>query len=308
MKILVTGGAGFIGSYVAAAYVHAGHEVVIIDNLSSGSRSAVPPQARLIEMDIRDEAIREVFEQERFEAVNHFAAQMQVSVSVRDPLLDTSVNIMGTMNLLDAARCTGVRRFMFASSAGTVYGEQHVPSCDEDQPKAPLSPYGASKLSAEHYLHAFTACYGMETLALRYANVYGPGQNPHGEAGVVAIFLKKMLEGDQPVINGTGLQTRDYVFIDDVVNANVLALSSTASGAVNISTNVETNVLEIVNFLRTASGMDCPAVHGPAKSGEPMRGCYNNALAKQMLGWEPRVAMNDGIARTVAWELQHRRL
>jgi UDP-glucose 4-epimerase len=138
--------------------------------------------------------------------------------------------------------------------------------------------------------------------------VYGPGQNPHGEAGVVAIFLKKMLEGDQPVINGTGLQTRDYVFIDDVVNANVLALSSTASGAVNISTNVETNVLEIVNFLRTASGMDCPAVHGPAKSGEPMRGCYNNALAKQMLGWEPRVAMNDGIARTVAWELQHRRL
>jgi UDP-glucose 4-epimerase len=308
MKILVTGGAGFIGSYVAGAYIAAGHDVVVIDNLSTGRRDAVPASARFVEMDIRDEKLLGLFEQEKFDAVNHFAAQMQVSYSVREPLLDASINLMGTVNLLNAARRTGVGRFLFASSAGTIYGEQSVVSCDEDQPKAPLSPYGAAKLSMEHYLSAFSACYGMQTLAMRYANVYGPGQNPHGEAGVIAIFLKKLLNGEQPLIHGTGLQTRDYIYIDDVMRANVLALERPVSGALNISTDKETNVVEILSALRAATGIECPTVHGPAMSGEPMRGCYANGRAKELLQWQPEVGMEEGIARTVAWERDHHRL
>ncbi|MFM8569231.1 MAG: NAD-dependent epimerase/dehydratase family protein [Candidatus Kapaibacterium sp.] len=308
MKVLVTGGAGFIGSYVASAYLDAGHEVVVIDNLSTGRRDAVPSGAVFVEADIRDESVMQVFERERFDAVNHFAAQMQVSYSVREPLVDASINLMGTVNLLNAARLTGVGRFLFASSAGTVYGEQSVLSCDEDQPKRPLSPYGASKLSMEHYLHAFSACYGIQTLAMRYGNVYGPGQNPHGEAGVVAIFLKKLMNGQQPVIHGSGLQTRDYIYIDDVMRANVHALERPVSGALNITTDVETDVIGILDALRSASGIHCPTVHGPAMAGEPGRGRYANRRAWEVLQWRPEVGLQEGIAKTVAWEREHQRL
>lgn len=302
MKVLVTGGAGFIGSYVAKAYLDEGHDVIVVDNLSTGRRESVPDGAGFIEMDIRDDSIARVFEQEKFDVVNHLAAQMQVSYSVREPLIDASINLLGTVNLLNASRNTGVRRFLFASSAGTVYGEQSVPSCDEEQPTRPLSPYGASKLSMEHYLYAFTACYGLETLAMRYANVYGPGQNPHGEAGVVAIFLKKMFQGESPLIHGTGRQTRDYIYIDDVMRANVLALQKSVSGVVNISTDVETSVVEVYEALRHATGFDIAAIHGPAKAGEPMRGRYNNKRAATVLEWTPLVGLTEGIGRTVAWE------
>ena len=302
MKILVTGGAGFIGSHVVDAYVAEGHDVTVLDDLSTGRRDNVHPRAEFVQMDIRDETLSEVFGKRSFDVVNHLAAQMQVSYSVREPRHDMDINVRGTMNILEAARTSGVQRIIFASSAGTVYGHQNVESCDEDQPKHPLSPYGAAKLSIEHYLYAYAACYGMKSLALRYGNVYGPRQNPHGEAGVVAIFLRKMLSGQQPIINGSGTQTRDYIYIDDVVRANIRALHSDYTGAVNVTTDRETSVLEIVDALEASTQLPCARVHRPALPGEPMRGRYNNARARRELGWHPQVTLNEGIERTVAWE------
>jgi UDP-glucose 4-epimerase len=225
MKILVTGGAGFIGSHVVDAYLELGHEVVVVDNLSSGSIENLNPKAKFYKMDIRDSDIEDLFKNEKPDIVNHHAAQMDVRKSVEDPIYDADVNIIGSLNLLQNCIRYGVKKFIFASTGGAIYGEQDYFPADEEHPTRPLSPYGVAKLTVEKYLYFYKEVHGLNYVVLRYANIYGPRQNPHGEAGVVAIFTSKMLKGEQPVINGDGFQTRDYTFVGDVVRANVLALN-----------------------------------------------------------------------------------
>ena len=252
MKVLVTGGAGFIGSHVVDRCLAAGHEVAVVDNLSTGRREAVPPAARLSVIDIRSPDLIEVFRAERPEVVIHHAAQVEVRRSVENPLLDADVNILGSVNLLECSRRFGVTRVIYASSGGAVYGDTAVLPTPEDHPVRPASPYGVSKLTVEHYLECWAGLYGIRGVALRYANVYGPRQSPLGEAGVVAIFSHRLLRAQAVVINGDGLQTRDYVYVEDVAEANLIALEHPdATGAVNIGTGVETSVVEL---LRAAPG------------------------------------------------------
>ena len=302
MKILVTGGAGFIGSHIAEAYLDAGHDVVLLDDLSTGSRDNCPDGARLVECDVRDvDRVRALFTEERFDAVNHHAAQLDVRVSVADPADDANRNIIGSLVLLQAAADTNVERFLFASSGGTVYGDQQVFPADESHPTEPISPYGVAKLSVEKYLGYFTHQYGMRTGALRYTNVYGPRQSFHGEAGVVAIFCTRMLEGRQPVINGSGEQTRDYVYVDDVVRANVAVLEHLGDHdriAVNICTAVEKTVNDLFRRLNDLAGNRYEEIHGPAKPGEQFRSVCSWDLARRTLGWEPRITFDEGLERT----------
>ena len=299
MKILVTGGAGFIGGHVAAGYLAAGHEVVIIDDMSGGKPENVPEKARLYRMDVRSPEVREVFEKERPEILNHHAAQMDVRRSVADPVFDAQVNLVGFLNLLESGVRSGLRRVVFASSGGTVYGDQErYPGLETDR-TAPLSPYGIAKLATEHYLHFYHSTHGVSWAALRYANVYGPRQNPHGEAGVIAIFATKLLAGEQPVINGDGAQTRDYVFIDDVVRANLLATASDYVGPLNIGTAVETDVNRLFRLIREHVGSNAAEVHGPAKPGEQARSSIDAARAGSVLGWRPEVDLATGLERTV---------
>ena len=301
LKILVTGGAGFIASHVADAYIRNGHSVVVLDNLSTGRQENLNPAARFIQMDIRDERIGEVFRKEKFDVVNHHAAQTDVRKSVEDPLFDASVNISGTLALLENSRLSGVKNFIFASTGGAIYGEQDYFPADEQHPVRPLSPYGISKLAIEKYLFYYKQIHGLSHVILRYANVYGPRQNPHGEAGVVAIFTTRMLEGKQPVINGPGGQTRDYVFVGDVVAANELALAQDASDVFNIGTSIETDVNALFNHLRTLTRSSCREHHGPAKKGEQQRSVLDWGKAHRLLGWEPRTTLDVGLAETVSY-------
>jgi UDP-glucose 4-epimerase len=301
MKIAVTGGAGFIGSNIVDAYVAAGHEVVVLDNLSSGKEANVNPQARIINVDITDKRILDIFEQERFEVLNHHAAQVSVRVSVDDPVMDATLNIMGGLNLYEACRKTGVRRVVFASSGGAVYGEQSYYPADEKHNQRPASPYGVTKLTNEKYLHYYELNYGLENVILRYTNVYGPRQSAHGEAGVVAIFTEKMLRGEQPIINGDGTQTRDYVYIDDVVRANILALEPKAKGIYNVCTNNEQSVNTLFQQLQFRTGSQCKKIHGPAKQGEQKRSRCSYRKISETLGWKPHVSLERGLELTVAW-------
>ena len=298
MHVLVTGGAGFIGAHSARALLERGHQVTVVDDLSHGRREAVPPGADLVVLDIRAEEILPLVDSGSYHAVLHLAAQMDVRKSVADPLLDAGVNVLGTVNLLEAARRTGIKRFVFASSGGAVYGEQDVFPAPESHPRRPASPYGVSKLCGEEYLAHYARAYGLSTLALRYANVYGPGQDPHGEAGVVAIFLDKLLAGQTATINGDGLQTRDYVYVGDVARANVLAIESGATGALNIGTGVETTVVDLAQSLARHAGVAPRFANGPAKPGEQRRSCVDPAAARLSLAWEPRVALDAGLAET----------
>ena len=245
MRILVTGGAGFIGSHVVDAYVQAGHDVLVVDNLSTGKRENLPVQARFVEADIQDPAVRQLIVLEKIEIVSHHAAQMDVRRSVADPLYDARVNILGMLNVLEGAREAHVKKFIFASSGGAIYGEQEAFPAAEEHPTAPISPYGVSKRAGEHYLYFYRVEYGLPSIALRYANIYGPRQDPHGEAGVVAIFTQRLLAGEQPVINGDGKQTRDYVFVGDVAQANLAALQVDYDGPLNIGTGSETTVNQL---------------------------------------------------------------
>ncbi len=307
MKILVTGGAGFIGSHVAEEFLRAGHEVVILDNLSTGSKGNIPAGARLIEKDIRDPDLEEVFRREKFDAVDHHAAQINVRASVEGPQFDASVNIIGTLNLLQGCKKTGVKKFVFASTGGAIYGEQDYFPADEKHPARPVSPYGIGKLAVEKYLFFYRLDSGLSYVALRYGNVYGPRQNPHGEAGVVAIFLNRMLEGKQPIINGDGRQTRDYVFVEDVARANLLALSQEDCGTFNIGTGVETDVVQIFRALRAAAKSSAPEVHGPPAAGEQKRSVLNAQLARKVLGWKPSLGVEEGMKRTAEWFLERRK-
>lgn len=299
MRILVTGGAGFIGSNVADAFIEQGHDVSVIDDLSSGTRANLPSKARFLESSIAGSGVRAEFETFRPDVLCHHAAQIDVRRSVADPTFDAEVNIVGTIRLLELCREFGTRRILFASTGGAIYGEQEVHPATEAHPARPISPYGVAKLSVEHYLHYYSVEHGFIAACLRYANVYGPRQNPHGEAGVVAIFTNKLLRGEVPVINGDGLQTRDYVFVGDVVRANLLALEKGLSGSFNVGTGVETSVNRLYEVIRDAAGVKIEALRGPSKRGEQQRSSLDAATLERATGFRPKTSLSDGIKRTV---------
>jgi UDP-glucose 4-epimerase len=299
MKIAVTGGAGFIASQIADAYVAAGHEVIVIDDLSTGKRANVPRAARFFHTDIRSREIANIFRSERPQVLSHHAAQLDVRKSVADPGFDAQVNLLGMLNLLEAAREVGVARVVFASSGGAVYGEPSVIPAPESHPHHPVSPYGITKSAGEQYLAFYHAVHGIPYVALRYSNVFGPRQDPHGEAGVVAIFAQRLLSGEAPTIYGDGKQTRDYVYVGDVVRANVAALDSDFVGAVNIGTGVETEVNELCEMMRVLTGSPHRAKHGPARAGEQLRSVVAIGRAREVLGWQPELTLEEGLRRTI---------
>ena len=301
MTVLVTGGAGFIDSHVCDALIALGHSVHAIDDLSGGYQEQVPDGVTLHKMDIRDAAVEQLWERYHFDTLFHLAAQMDVRKSVSDPRFDADINIGGFLNLLEAGRENGLKKVIFSSTGGAIYGEPDYVPQDEAHVLQPLSPYGITKLCSEKYLHFYQNTHGLEYIALRYGNVYGPRQNPHGEAGVVAIFSERMIDGVQPTINGDGLQTRDYVFVKDVVAANMAALSYTGSGIFNVGTGVETNVVELFSHLRDALAPSMPVQHGPGMPGEQKRSVLDYQLTKKMLGWEPTVDVVSGLQQTAKW-------
>jgi UDP-glucose 4-epimerase len=307
MKVVVTGGAGFIGSHVCAAFADAGYEVIALDDLSSGKPSNLDDRTRLIKLDIRAEAAAQVIREERPDVVCHLAAQMDVRRSVADPRLDADVNVVGLLNLLEACRVSDVKRFIFSSTGGAIYGEQDVFPAPESHPTRPLSPYGCSKAAGELYLGYYRAQYGLPTVALRYANVYGPRQNPHGEAGVVAIFSERLLAGHSCTIFGTGEQTRDFVFGPDVARANLLAAQSDFCGSINIGTGREASINEVYYLLAEAAGVDSPPLYAEGKPGEQFRSCVNAARARRVLGWTPTISLQEGTQMTVEWFRQKAR-
>ena len=299
MKILVTGGAGFIGSHVVDAFLAAGHDVAVVDNLTTGDARWINPRARFHETDLRSAGLARVFETERPEVVAHLAAQASVGRSVTDPALDASVNVGGGVALLECCRRYGVRRVIYSSSGGAGYGDTDVIPTPESHPSLPISPYGITKVAVEQYVSAWVGIYGISGVSLRYANIYGPRQNPQGEAGVIAIFCHRLLTGQAPIINGDGGQTRDYTYVEDVAAANVAALEHPeATGGVNISTGVETSVNDLYQALVQASGSTVKAQHAPARPGEQRRSCLSPALAARALGWKPTVSLAEGIRRT----------
>ena len=301
MRVLLTGGAGFIGSHIAEHLLARGHDVAIVDDLSSGKRENVPEGAGFYEMDVRT-GCAEIFEEFAPQALSHQAAQMDVRRSVREPDFDAGVNVIGTLRLLENCVRYEVGKVVFASTGGAIYGEQHEFPAPENHPQYPVSPYGVSKLAAERYLHFYHAQYGLPYAALRYANVYGPRQDPHGEAGVVAIFSRNLALGRGSVIFGTGEQTRDYVYVEDVARANVRALEGDApSSALNIGTGLETSVNALYQLLRETSGGDFPPEHAPAKPGEQLRSAVDPERAARVLGWRPEVELVAGLKQTLAF-------
>ncbi|CAG0930097.1 UDP-glucose 4-epimerase [Planctomycetaceae bacterium] len=300
MKILITGGAGFIASHIADAYLAAGHSVTIVDNLSTGRKVNIPQGATFVEADIRDAAaMAKLFDGTSFDLMSHHAAQMDVRKSVADPVYDASVNVLGVLTLLQECVRTGVKHVVFASSGGAIYGEQDTFPADESHPTRPISPYGVAKLTTEQYLFYYHAVFGLHAVCLRYANIYGPRQNPEGEAGVVAIFTNRMFAGQEPVINGEGKQTRDYVFVGDVVRANVAAVGKSGFHIYNVGTGRETDVNHLFRVIRDAVGSTCPERHGEAKMGEQLRSVLSHERITKELGWTPSVSLEAGLTRTV---------
>ena len=296
MRILLTGGAGFIGSHVADAYVAAGHEVTVVDDLSTGKRRQVNAAARFVRADIRDQSLERVFRKGRFDVVNHHAAQMDVRRSVDDPRFDADVNVRGLLNVLELARKHGVRKMILAASGGTYYGECKRPARESDPPR-PLSPYGITKLAGEHYLRAYAVLHGVDFTILRYGNVYGPRQNPHGEAGVVAIFCQRLLAAQPVLVFGDGRQQRDYVFVADVARANLAALRRGRNEAVNIGTGRASSVNALFELLRRSHGGGTREFR-PPRPGELFRSCLDIRHAGAVLGWRPRMALDEGLRRS----------
>lgn len=301
MKVLVTGGAGFIGSHLVDRLVQEGHEVIIVDNLVTGKRRNINRAARFYKLDIQSWRLERVFRNERPNVVMHLAAQMDVRKSVEDPMFDAQVNILGTLNVLQQAVKNGVRKVVFSSSGGAIYGEQEIYPAPESHVTRPLSPYGLSKLCGEQYLSYYQRSSGLQVVSLRYANVYGPRQDPEGEAGVVAIFIQKMLNNEQAVINGNGRQTRDFVFVEDVVEANLAVMGQETQGTYNVGTGVETSVNDLFRILIQHTGSTCKEVHGPAKKGEQARSVIDNTRMRHELSWEPKADLSEGLKKTVEY-------
>jgi len=301
MKILVTGGAGFIGSHVSDALVAGGHEVHVLDDLSGGFETQIPGDATLHKMDIRHEDVELLWKEEGFEVMFHLAAQMDVRRSVADPRYDADVNVGGLLNLMEAGRKHGLKKVVFSSTGGAIYGEPDTIPQTEEHALQPLSPYGITKMCSEKYLFFYESTYGIEYVALRYGNVYGPRQNPHGEAGVVAIFCERMLDGRQPVVNGDGKQTRDYVHVKDVVAANLSALGHQGSGVFNVGTSIETDVVTLFEHLRDELAPAMPTEHGPGKPGEQRRSVLSYAYTQEVLGWAPTIDVRTGLQETARW-------
>lgn len=307
-RVLVTGGAGFIGSHIVEAHLAAGDTVTVLDNLSSGRRANLASAATLVEADVRSPEARKLIATGGFTIVNHHAAQIDVRVSVTNPVADADTNVLGLLNVLEGAREGGVGRMVFSSSGGTVYGEGAAIPTPETAPKLPASPYGAAKLSSEYYLATFTQLYGLEAAVLRYSNVYGPRQDPHGEAGVVAIFCRRILAGEPITVFGDGMQTRDMVFVRDVAEANVVAsrqplppLTGLDARAFNVGTGVETSVNELAAQLGAAAGRPADVRRAPARAGEIQRSALDVHKAERELGWRPRTSLATGIADTLRW-------
>jgi UDP-glucose 4-epimerase len=301
VKIVVTGGAGFIASHIVDAYLEAGHEVHIVDDFSTGQKANVNSKATLHRVDIAENEAAQLIGQIKPDVLSHHAAQMDVRHSVADPTFDARVNILGFINLLEAAKNSGVKKVIFASSGGAVYGEQEVFPAAESHPTHPASPYGVSKRAGELYLSYYHQAFGLPYIALRYANVYGPRQSTKGEAGVVAIFISQLLAEKPPTINGDGKQTRDYVFVGDVVKANVAALETSHLGGINIGTGRETDVVTLCRMLQQRADSKVEALYGPAKTGEQMRSCLDISLAARVLDWRPNIGLEEGLTQTLAY-------
>jgi UDP-glucose 4-epimerase len=307
MNILVTGGAGFIGSHIVDQFVGEGHRVSVIDDLSTGTRKQVHREAVFYKLNVCDSRIERVFRKERPVVIVHMAAQVNVRKSTEDPAFDAEVNIIGTLQLLKLAVRYGARKIVFASSGGTVYGEQEVFPASEAHPTRPLSPYGISKLTCEYYLEHYRRVAGLKYVALRLANIYGPRQNADGEAGVVAIFTQSMLKGEQPRIHGNGFQTRDYVYVGDVVEAVRAVFVQPVEGIFNVGTGTETTVNEIFARLKELTNSPCQEIHGPAKKGEQLRSVLDASKLEKDTAWTHAVSLSEGLDETVKFFQQQRR-
>jgi len=301
MKCLVTGGAGFIGSHLVDKLIKEGHKVVVIDNLSTGRKENLNPKAKFYKIDICSYRISQIFKKEKPEVVFHYAAQIDVRKSVKDPVEDAKINILGTLNILENCKKYNIRKVIFASTGGAIYGDADIVPTPETYPELPLSPYGIAKLTIEKHLSYYYKVFGLPYVSLRLANVYGPRQNSKGEAGVVAIFCDKMLSKKQPIINGDGKQTRDFVFVDDVVEANISALKKDKVGIFNIGTARETDVNTLFKKLRELTDSKCAKIHGPTLPGEQKRSCLDYSEAKRELGWQPKYSLDEGLKKTVEW-------
>ena len=307
-RVLVTGGAGFIGSHIAEAYLRAGWDVTALDDLSRGHEKNVPRGARFVKADIRSQEAKRVVAEGRFDVLNHHAAQIDVRVSVDEPAFDAAINIVGLVNLLEGAGEGGVKRVVFASSGGTVYGDPDVVPTPETAPNMPISPYGASKLAGEHYIRMLGALRGFDAVAMRYSNVFGPRQDPKSEAGVVSIFVSRLLEGRPLTIFGDGTQTRDYVYVGDVARANVLAstaelppVTAHESRAFNIATSRQTSVLELAAIVGRVMGVEPRLEFAAARAGELLRSALDVGKAKRVLGWQPEVSFDAGLPKLIDW-------
>jgi len=300
-KILVTGGAGFVGSHIVDALIEQGHEVTVIDNLSTGAKENVHPKARFQKEDIRESKVKEIIIALKPEAIFHLAAQIDVAASMKDPESDKQINVQGSVNIIDAAKQAGVKRFIFSSTGGAIYGETNELPTPETHEEQPISRYGENKLKVEKYLHQCKEESGFNYIALRYSNVYGPRQNSKGEAGVVAIFCDRALNKKPITIHGDGTITRDYVYVDDVVRANLLALDSDKTGEYNVGTGVETDVNQLATVILNSLNFDSEIIHGPPREGDVQKNCLDNTKIQSELGWEPTVNLKDGIAKTAEW-------
>ncbi|MCX7833681.1 MAG: NAD-dependent epimerase/dehydratase family protein [Ignavibacteria bacterium] len=304
--ILITGGAGFIGSHIVDKYISCGYKVIVIDNLSTGVLSNVNKAAIFYKLDLCSGNIESVFKEHKIEVINHHAAQIDLRKSLSNPLYDARINIEGSIKLFQLAVKYGVKKIIYASSGGAVYGEQKFFPADENHITNPLSPYGISKFTVEKYLYYYKYVYGIDYVILRYSNVYGPRQSIKGEAGVVSIFCRKLIANDQPVINGSGRNTRDFIFVSDVADANIKALMFKNSGIFNISTSKETSVNNLLSLLKKISKKNISAIHKEPIKGEQRRSCLDYSLAQRKLKWKPLIGLKEGLETTYRWFLENK--
>jgi len=306
MRILITGGAGFIGSHLADRLIKNGDKVILIDNLSTGKKENINPKAKFYKIDIQSPKISNILKKEKPEILFHLAAQIDVRKSVEDPIKDAKINILGSLNVIknfykESLKNTKKSKIIFSSTGGAIYGDAKIIPTPETYPEFPLSPYGVCKLTIEKYLNYYWKVFNIPYVALRYANVYGPRQNSKGESGVVSIFIDKLFSGENPIINGSGKQTRDFVFIEDIIEANILAMKKNKVGVYNIGTGKETDINTIFQKLKKITNSNLKAVHCLEKKGEQKRSCLDYKKAQKELSWKPKYNLDEGLIKTVEW-------